>query len=155
MFTGLVYRFPIGVITLFVAASAAGQAKPEATTGVRIDIVITEIQPRGGELIVALYDSADAWLKLDSARAVQKVRIDGATGSVAFEGVNPGDYGVVVIHDENRNGKIDFSWFPLPTPREGSGISNNPRTFVGPPSFKQARFSVGRSDQTIAIAMLY
>lgn len=155
MATSTFQRILTGLGALLLAAAATAQATGADPGGSQIDVVITGIQPRGGELIVALYDSADHWFKPAKARLTRTLKVDGATAALQFEGLPPGDYGVAVIHDTNGNGKLDFSWFPLPRPIEGSGISNNPRTFVGPPSFKQARLALAGIDQTIAISLVY
>ena len=42
-----------------------------------------------------------------------------------YRGVAPGDYSLLVIHDENRNGRLDKV---LGLPREGFGFSRNPRS---------------------------
>ena len=51
----------------------------------------------------------------------------------------PGDYSLLVIHDENRNGKLDKM---LGMPREGFGFSRNPAIRMGPPRYGDVRFAV-------------
>jgi len=40
-----------------------------------------------------------------------------------FEDIPPGTYALVVIHDENMNGKLDTNWVGIP--KEGYGFSND------------------------------
>jgi uncharacterized protein (DUF2141 family) len=42
-----------------------------------------------------------------------------------FDGLVPGQYGIALLHDENKNDKMDSNRFGFP--REGYGVSNNPR----------------------------
>ena len=57
---------------------------------------------------------------------------------VVFEDVAPGRYGIVVLHDENENRKIDRNFIGLP--KEGWGMSNNPRPGFSAPNFEAAAF---------------
>ena len=67
--------------------------------------------------------------------------------------VPPGRYGVVVIHDENSNMKLDRNFFGVP--KEGFGFSNNPRVVVSAPSF-QAASVAGRCPSTqVDIRLIY
>ena len=65
----------------------------------------------------------------------------------------PGQYGVVVYHDENSNGKFDRNWIGLPI--EGFGVSNNPTLFLAPPSFEEAAFEVKSEMTPVDIEMKY
>jgi uncharacterized protein (DUF2141 family) len=61
---------------------------------------------------------------------------DDRQATITFAGVPPGDYGVVALHHENRDMKLDrnlFGW-----PKEGFGFANNPRVGLAPPAFKDA-----------------
>jgi uncharacterized protein (DUF2141 family) len=62
-----------------------------------------------------------------------------------------GVYALVVIHDEDSNGKLNTNWLGIPT--EGYGFSNNAKGLLGPPKFPAASFSYdGRSvDLTISL----
>lgn len=55
-----------------------------------------------------------------------------------FANIPPGKYAMVVIHDENMNGKLDTNW--LGVPNEGYGFSNNAKALLSAPSFSDASF---------------
>ena len=69
-------------------------------------------------------------------------------GVVDFEHLAPGDYALLLLHDANRNGKLDKR-FGIPW--EGFGFSNNPPIRFGPPSARDVTFVVpaGSSKQTV------
>jgi uncharacterized protein (DUF2141 family) len=48
---------------------------------------------------------------------------------------------VVVVHDENANGKLDTGW--LGFGGESYAYSNDARPLFGRPSFDEAKFGVG------------
>ena len=53
-----------------------------------------------------------------------------------MEKLLPGDYGVVAIHDENKNQKLDRNFAGIP--KEGFGFANNPRVRFSAPPFSAA-----------------
>jgi uncharacterized protein (DUF2141 family) len=67
--------------------------------------------------------------------------------------LSPGRYGVVVIHDENSNMKLDRNFFGVP--KEGFGFSSNPRVVLSAPSFQAASLSVKCPTTEIGIRLIY
>ena len=72
--------------------------------------------------------------------------------SVGFTGIRPGVYALAVLHDENRNGRLD-TWVGIP--REGFGFSRSPRVAFGPPRFDQVRFTIGEGFSRQTVRMQY
>jgi uncharacterized protein (DUF2141 family) len=68
-----------------------------------------------------------------------------------FVSIPPGTYALAVIHDENRNGKLDTNWLGIPT--EGYGFSNEAKALLGAPSFSAAkvRYDGGTLNMTITL----
>ena len=87
--------------------------------------------------------------------ASQIVDIDPKTLTVeaVFDNLAERDYGVAVIHDENKNGKLDFNEYGMPL--EGYGHSNNPAKRQGPPDFNEIKFTFAAPGTTIAINLIY
>lgn len=108
-----------------------------------------------GNAAIAVYSSADGFPDAPE-KAVRKVLApivhDSATAVI--DDLEPGTYAVVVLHDENGNGKMDKTM--LGRPREGYGVSNNarPRAF-GPPSFRDAAFVLDSSGRNLVIDIRY
>jgi len=65
----------------------------------------------------------------------------------------PGIYAATAYHDENGNGKFDKNRVGLPV--EGFGVSNNPTTFLTPPSHDQAAFAVSHGPTRVDILIKY
>jgi uncharacterized protein (DUF2141 family) len=75
-----------------------------------------------------------------------------AAGDIRITGVAPGDYALLIIHDENRNGRLDTM---LGLPREGFGFSRNPAMRMGPPHYRDVRFALaGRMRQAVRLNYL-
>ena len=85
----------------------------------------------------------------------RQIEIDAKTltAQTVFEKLPEGSYSVGVIHDNNKNGKLDTNEMGMPV--EGYGHSNNPAQRMGPPSFNETKFSVGQPGTSIEIKLIY
>ena len=73
---------------------------------------------------------------------------------ITFNNLPQGLYAVIILHDENNNGKIDTK-FMLPLPDEGVGFSNyNDFRLNNRPNFKKARFNL-KNDSTVVVKINY
>jgi uncharacterized protein (DUF2141 family) len=79
--------------------------------------------------------------------------VPAGTRIVRFAGLAPGAYALAILHDENRNGRLDTT---LMIPREGFGFSRNPVVRFGAPKFRQVRIDLpaGFSRQTVRMQYL-
>lgn len=83
----------------------------------------------------------------------KKVSISGDSVNVKFTGLPPGEYAIVVHHDENCNDKLDKNL--IGAPLEGYCFSNNVKALVVPPKFKSAKFILDTSfSQTLKMINL-
>ncbi len=121
-----------GVTVLFVAVMAAVNAQH------RIEIVVTGIRDTTGVIMIALFADAETFPKRPSKGI--RVRAKGGQAVAVFESQPSGRYAVSVIHDANRNGKLDSNLFGIP--REGFGFSNDVVGTFGPPPFEKASINV-------------
>jgi uncharacterized protein (DUF2141 family) len=119
---------------------------------VALTVHATGFRSPTGQAVVAVYRSPDDWLKVSRAHRVATVPIRDGAVEVRFDDLDPGTYAVAVIHDENRNGKLDMRWFPWPKPREGAGVSNDARG--GPPKWRDAKLELN-GDSTIQLSLTY
>ncbi len=67
--------------------------------------------------------------------------------------VPPGRYGIVVIHDENANMKLDRNFLGIP--KEGFGFGNNPHVGMSAPSFQAAAVPVHCPSTQTEIRLIY
>ncbi len=65
-----------------------------------------------------------------------------------FKNLQKGEYLVVVIHDQNNNKHLDFNFLGIPT--EKVAVSNGAIGFLGPPDYKDGKFTLNK-DTTITI----
>ncbi|CAM1374484.1 DUF2141 domain-containing protein [Tenacibaculum xiamenense] len=114
----------------------------------KITVEFSGMKTDKGDLYVGLYDNESSFLKKGIQNKLVSVKDKKAT--VVFEGVKPGVYAISSFHDENDNKKMDTRIFGIP--KEPVGLSRDAKGFMGPPKFKDAKFTVDK-DVTLKINM--
>ncbi len=146
MRTSAVIAVLIGLVSLVIAQEGPA-------TG---DIVvrITNLRNDIGNAAVALYNSPDGFPG-DSTKVYRADigEISRGESRVMFRDVPYASYAIAVLHDENRNGKMEKGLFGIP--KEGYGFSNDASGFMGPPDFDDAKFRLGSDSITITINVKY
>ena len=119
-----------------------------------IIVHITDIIKPDGILGVSLYNSKKGFPgKHEHAYANQLKKITSTEDKVVFNNIPYGTYAVSIMHDENSNGKLDTNFFGIP--KEGVGVSNNPKIGMGGPKFKDSVFSLDKNELELTVAMKY
>ncbi len=117
-----------------------------------LTVLARQIRSSDGQVKLMLFDREEGFRKEEKARQV--VALPAVTGNVngVFRGIPPGHYAVIAYHDENGDGKLNlrFGMFP----KEGYGLSNNPK-LLGPPEFKDAAFEVLEPGSQVEIRLDY
>lgn len=101
---------------------------------------------------MALYADADSFRHEDRALQVLSAPANSDSASVVFDGVKPGRYAVVAYHDANDNKRLDLLLGMFP--REGWGLSNNPKV-VGPPAFEPSAIDVAEPKTQTLVWLRY
>ena len=139
-----------GILPLAALLSIAASPPPSA----ELDIAISGLRNQSGAVMLCLTQRNDAqYLQCakDPARLTRIVP-SGEAQTIRIAGLAPGNYALLVIHDENRNGKLDTM---LGLPREGFGFSRNPALRMGPPRYGDVHFAVaGHSRQAVKLKYL-
>lgn len=136
---------------LLTSPVAVADPEPASAT---LTIRMSGFQSADGQVLLTVYRGAEgfpgkperAWKKL-------RTNISGGVASIDVEGVPPGDYAIAVVHDENSNNTLDTSWIGIP--KEGIGMSNNAKGRMGPPKYRDAKFTVTAAGAVQAIKMVY
>ncbi|KAF1686809.1 hypothetical protein B1992_05275 [Pseudoxanthomonas broegbernensis] len=121
-----------------------------AASAADLTVELDGIRAATGELKVSVVDSAQGWDGQAAPVATRSTPPAGGTARLQFDGLAPGDYAVLVMHDENGNGQLDTN--ALGMPLEGYGFSNNPMV-MRKATFEEARFSVPAEGARIRIAL--
>ena len=118
-----------------------------------LKIHVTGFRNEKGQAGGAVYASPSGWPEDTKLSVVHGgFAIENGEATEVFE-LPPGRYGVVVIHDENRNHKLDRNFLGIP--KEGFGFANNPHVAFSAPSFQTASVEVGCPVTSIEIRLIY
>ena len=119
-----------------------------------ITIKITGLRSASGNLLVALFNAKKGFPgKFENAVRQASVTAAGSDHVAVFSDVPFGTYAVAVRHDENGNGKLDANFLGMP--KEGVGVSNNPKSKFGPPSFDAASFTLDKKALELNVNLRY
>ncbi len=153
----------IGAVALIAAATLAqgwtAAARPPASCAsidspVRLLVRIHQVRGADGLVSIVLYgDRPEEFL--DETRTLLHVRVPSALGTVSacLTPAGAGRYAVVVHHDENADGRFNFSLIGLPL--EGYGFSNDAPARFSRPSYHDAAFQVEPGETVLDIRMRY
>lgn len=135
------------------------------TLAAELRLTIAGVHSDKGEILIGLYDNAEGFkhavanagtrgLLPDKGRLIgTAIRALGGTQSTVFTQLPPGRYAIIVIHDENDNGRIDENFIGVPT--EGYGFGNNAQGVLSAPAFDAAAITIGKANVSTTITLHY
>ena len=142
----------LGVVVLGAAVPAA--AEPNRSESNRLTIAVSGFKNAKGQAGIAVFRSADGFPS-DNRKAAAGRAFPIKQGKVRWTipELKPGRYAILVLHDENSNGKMDTNLLGIPT--EGYGVSRDARRPFGPPLFEAAAIVVKGAEQAVVIRVKY
>jgi uncharacterized protein (DUF2141 family) len=102
-------------------------------------VKVTGVRSEKGQVKIAVFNSPEKWLG-EQPMYSSTINVDGQTVLWKITDLPYGDYGIAVLHDENKNGKMDKNILGIPL--EPYGFSNNVRVTFGPPTWEKSKFVV-------------
>ncbi len=156
------FIFLFFVIFLLPAFSSAKDSKiisKESQSEVTCDltVVIKGFKSDKGDVRIHLYCDESEGFPTKPINACQRkvAYVKNGEVRVTFKSLLYGEYAFTVHHDENANGKMDTKLLGMPD--EGYGVSNDAKGVigVGPPSWKDGKFTLGKRLVTKIVKMNY
>lgn len=116
-------------------------------------VTIIGIRNAHGDLWVAIYDDAVAFVEQNEAKSAAQLKLRAREGTVSFtlRGLAEGSYAVSVMHDENSNAQFDQD---ESTPLEGYAYSNGFGS-MSMPSFDRAAVTLQPGETETVIKLIY
>ncbi|MEQ8410305.1 MAG: DUF2141 domain-containing protein [Erythrobacter sp.] len=141
---------PLALLPATACALAAAPAAAE-----EVVITVTGLRSAEGSVRACMTTQEDIFPKCikDPASHRKVVKAADGTVTIRFTGVDPGNYAIALLHDENDNGKADRALGMMP--KEGYGFSRDARVRMGPPDFEDAVFEHTDGRQDLTISMRY
>jgi uncharacterized protein (DUF2141 family) len=145
--------FCSALILVTVASVIAQQAAPAASPAATytLTVVVEGVNEQDGNIGMLVFNSPKGWAE-DRQAALKDITVPAHSGTVTIPvpGLPAGEYAVAVVHDVNKNHKLDRNW--IGEPKEQWGLSNNPHALIKTPSYKACTFQLN-SDKEIHIKM--
>lgn len=139
-----------------LAPVLTGEAAPCTTAPdqIRLQVAVTGLRNGNGMVAVTVYGDNPADF-LASGRKLARIRQPARAGvtEVCLAVPPRPAYAIALYHDENGDGAFDRNLIGLPL--EGYGFSNDAPATLGIPGFEAARFTAGRGDNRLTIAVRY
>ena len=135
------------IMTMLVALVAA-----TACQAATITITVHGVKTTEGDMRASLCDSEARYKKDDCTHDGVVPAIKGTT-TIKFEHVLPGRYAFTILHDKNKNGKMDSNFLNIP--KEGFAFSNNIKPTFSEPPFKKVAFTVGDADVAQSVDLVF
>jgi uncharacterized protein (DUF2141 family) len=140
-------------LALFALGGAALSGAAPAWAG-EVVITITDLRSTEGVVRACMTTKEKIFPKCRKDPASHRTVVDaGKSVTIRFADVEPGEYAVALLHDENNDGKANRALGMMP--KEGYGFSRDAKVRMGPPKFKDAVFKHTGEDQKITIKMRY
>jgi uncharacterized protein (DUF2141 family) len=134
----------------------AGPQGANAACGCTLRIRVDGLRNSTGVVGVAIFKTRDGWPE-DMSKTVNHwptpITPGAREATAVMQNLPPGDYGVVAIHDENKNHKLDRNFIGIP--KEGFGFANNPHVGLSAPPFGAAIAHVACPVTDINIHLIY
>ncbi|MBI2280349.1 MAG: DUF2141 domain-containing protein [Bacteroidetes bacterium] len=146
----------IAIITLISFALSLilySFTNPNADT-YTLTIEVTNLRNAKGVVQFALYnkDGSIPDEDYENYYKISKGEIVNGSSTITFKNIPSGKYAVNILHDENRNGKIDKGFI---LPIEGIGFSNFQSIgLTNRPNFSKASFEI-KENKSINVKLIY
>jgi len=142
----------ITVVLCLAVLSCVGQQPAPSTpsngghantslTGYALTVVVEGVNDKEGNIGLLVFNSDKGWPE-DRHLALRDVVVPAHPGTVTVTVPNlpAGEYGVAVLHDVNKNHKLDKNFLGIP--KEQWGLSNNPHAIIKAPPLSKSKFEL-------------
>lgn len=100
-------------------------------------------------IYLTLWDKPEGFLR--TAGKKMTITAQAPSAYAVFSGLPAGEYTLAAYQDINGNKKLDSNFIGIP--KEPSGLSNDAGGKFGPPTYDDAKFTVGKENLEIAITL--
>lgn len=120
-----------------------------------INISIDELNNSDGNMVVAIYTSDQNYEDEKHLVIHRFNKSENITNGVFTCNIElpPGEYGIAFHDDENKDGKMNYSFFGIP--EEGYGFSNFIHTGFSKPKYSDFQFSLTKNISEMKVKLRY
>lgn len=129
------------LLALFIGSLV--NAQTAATHELKVSV--PNVTNDNGEVLFALYTEENFMREPAYAK---KSEIKDGKATVTFENIPEGNYALMVMHDENANGRMDFETNGMP---KESYASSGDSAAMGPPMWSDTNFKLDASTKAMSL----
>jgi uncharacterized protein (DUF2141 family) len=138
---------------MLLCCGASPSSPPTTQPQATLRIEVTDLRALKGQLIFGVFKQADGF-PTEPKKSVNWQIKPADAKTVIFEcQLPPGRYGASVLHDENNNGKMDKNGLGIP--KEGYGVTNNPKPKLRAATFEESLFDLPADGAALKISVQY
>ncbi|UOE49808.1 DUF2141 domain-containing protein [Mucilaginibacter sp. SMC90] len=140
----LLFPFFLALLVIKVAPARAQE----------VHIKVTAIRSAKGKLLFSVFKDSQSYTSEKPYKkfVVDKKGLANGTLKTSYQ-LEPGTYGIIVVDDENENGKIDKNFIGMP--KEGFGFSDFFLGKLKKPAFDEFKFELSPAHDQIMIKVKY
>lgn len=131
------------LLALVMVIPLAAQQAPAASSasGYTLTVIVEGVNNQDGNVGMLVFNSPKGWAE-DRSAALKDITVPAheGTNTIQVPGLPAGEYAVAIVHDVNKNHKLDRNW--IGEPKEQWGLSNNPHAVIKTPSYKVCTFEL-------------
>jgi uncharacterized protein (DUF2141 family) len=139
-----------------ISPSPVSQQTASSSVGCTLRIHVDGLRNSTGVVGAAIFKTSDGWPD-DMSKSFHHwptpIEAGSRKATAVVDNLPPGDYGMVTIHDENKNQKLDRNFIGVP--KEGFGFANNPHVGLSAPPFTSAIVHVSCPVTETKIRLVY
>ena len=148
------FSFCVAIILLAgLALATAQQSAPAASSAptYTLTVIVEGVDQQDGNVGLLVFNSPKGWAE-DRTAALKDITVPANPGTVTIKvpDLPAGEYALSLVHDVNKNHKLDRNW--ISEPKEQWGLSNNPHAVIKTPAYTKCTFQL-KGDMEIHITM--
>ena len=142
------------LLLILLAGTPGSTGEPPATNPTAsLRVTVTDLRNAKGHLRLGVFNSSKGFPRSRDGALMWK-SLPAAAYERAFTlDLPPGRYAVVVLHNGNGNKNLNENF--LGVPKEGYGVSNNPKPRYRAATFDEAAFELTQNGAQIAVSIQY
>ncbi len=117
-----------------------------------LTVTITDIRSDEGRLLIGLYKGADTWLHDTQVYRTDEVAPKEGEVVISFANLPAGEYGLALLHDEDGDEEMSFTWMGMPA--EAYGFSRIDSRMMREPDFEECRIVIDK-DRSFTIDLVH
>ena len=145
MFVSLAKKLAVVFGTLFLTSFSQNSSD--------LTVKVTGIRNSDGHFMVSLWDKSDGFPDDKFTQKLIYKEVKSPTFSFTIKGLPYGNYALAALHDEDKNGEMEYNWVGMP--KEGFAFSRNYNVTIRAPKWEESVFKLESPKKEIQMKMQY